>query len=95
MINLCIYVLDLNHRYVRLGNPISGGGEGDDILSLFRGFLNPIQVIRLSKKSLRSDFQWIPPQSKIIVAGGDGSVSAVLSAIANSKKKVFKLFKEC
>ncbi|XP_077292489.1 diacylglycerol kinase epsilon [Arctopsyche grandis] len=68
---------------ILVGNPISGGGTGDEVLSLFRGLLNPIQVVRLSKKGLQSALNWIPSSARIIVAGGDGTVSAVVSTITN------------
>lgn len=63
----------------------SGSNEGDQIMSLFRGVLNPAQVIDIGKKKPEAALEWcvllksIP--SKILVAGGDGTIGWILNTI--------------
>jgi diacylglycerol kinase (ATP) len=70
-------------------NPKSGNGEGEIVLKQFRRTLNPIQVIDLSRMSPDIGLRWcrlmadsqVAAKVRVIVAGGDGSVSWILSAI--------------
>lgn len=71
-------------------NPKSGGQVGEEVLSDFRGYLNPIQVVILGRSGLRSMLRWIPSSARILVAGGDGSVSAVLTTITDAGINVRK-----
>ena len=54
-------------------------------MSLFRGVLNPAQVIDIGKKKPEAALEWcvllksIP--SKILVAGGDGTIGWILNTI--------------
>lgn len=73
-----------------LANCKSGSKEGECILSKFRGFLNPVQVIDLGRKApeialelcvLLDKFK-SKIETKILVAGGDGTVGWVLNTIA-------------
>ena len=74
-------------------NKKSGNAEGDQILTIFRTILNPLQVIDLSETSIESGLQWCQLLSKsfkeinvrILVAAGDGTVGWVLDTIQKLK----------
>lgn len=74
---------------VVIANRKSGNNEGDLILRAFRGILNPAQVIDLADLPPESGLNWaqlIPHhRCKVLVAGGDGTVGWVLSAIDKLK----------
>jgi len=68
-------------------NSESGGNQGKRIISMLRKLLNPIQVYDLKKKNADPfkclmKFTCFLPNLKILVAGGDGTVSWILSLIA-------------
>lgn len=54
------------------------------MLSEFRKYLNPVQVIDLSDRKPAAALQWCvllaPKVIRILVAGGDGTISWVLTA---------------
>lgn len=64
-----------------IANRKSGSNRSDEILSLFRGLLNPIQVIDVSVTSPESVVRWLPEKCRVLVAGGDGTVAWVLNAL--------------
>ncbi|CAG2163150.1 unnamed protein product [Oppiella nova] len=74
-------------------NRKSGNNEGDQILTIFRTILNPLQVIDISETSLESGLEWCQLLSKsfkeisvrILVAAGDGTVGWVLDTILKLK----------
>lgn len=69
---------------VIVGNRKSGNNDGEMVLSEFRRYLNPAQIMDLSERPPAVILQWsifIAPQLvKMIVAGGDGTVAWILSA---------------
>lgn len=68
-----------------IANIKSGSSTGLDIISLFRGLLNPLQVMELSSHGPSDSLKWAiklqPATSRILVAGGDGTVGWVLNTI--------------
>ncbi|KAJ0177210.1 hypothetical protein K1T71_007219 [Dendrolimus kikuchii] len=64
-----------------LANRKSGSNRGDEVLSLFRGLLNPIQVVDISTTKPESVVRWLPNKCRILVAGGDGTVAWVLNSL--------------
>ncbi|XP_050512188.1 diacylglycerol kinase epsilon isoform X1 [Diabrotica virgifera virgifera] len=68
---------------VVVANKKSGNGDGALVLSEFRKYLNPVQVIDLSERKPPAALQWCvllsPKTVNILVAGGDGTVSWMLS----------------
>lgn len=80
---------DLWTPLVVIANRKSGNNDGDLILRAFRGILNPAQVIDLADLPPESGLEWahlIPHHKcKVLVAGGDGTVGWVLSAIEKLK----------
>ncbi|XP_031352695.1 diacylglycerol kinase epsilon isoform X2 [Photinus pyralis] len=69
---------------VVVANRKSGNNDGEMVLSEFRRYLNPAQVMDLSERPPAVILQWsilIAPQPvKMMVAGGDGTVAWILSA---------------
>ncbi|GBP41964.1 Diacylglycerol kinase epsilon [Eumeta japonica] len=65
-----------------LANRKSGSNRSDEVLSIFRGILNPIQVVDIGSVSPERVSQWLPGRCRVLVAGGDGTVSWVLNALA-------------
>ncbi|XP_072932000.1 diacylglycerol kinase epsilon-like [Epargyreus clarus] len=63
-------------------NRKSGSNRTDEILSLFRGLLNPIQVIDMSVCPPESASRWLPARCRVLVGGGDGSAAWLLGALA-------------
>ncbi|XP_063229561.1 diacylglycerol kinase epsilon [Bacillus rossius redtenbacheri] len=70
-----------------LANRKSGSGDGERVLSRFRGQLNPAQVVDLADRPPEAALEWCTllgdVQTTILVAGGDGTVGWVLTAIHN------------
>lgn len=66
-----------------LANRKSGNKDGDLILSEFRRHLNPVQVVDLADRKPASALQWCillaNRKLKVLVGGGDGTVSWVLT----------------
>ncbi|XP_047517010.1 diacylglycerol kinase epsilon [Pieris napi] len=62
-------------------NRKSGSNRSDEVLSLFRGLLNPLQVIDISRTAPDVVVRWLPPKCRVLVAGGDGTVGWVLNAL--------------
>ncbi|XP_049869271.1 diacylglycerol kinase epsilon [Pectinophora gossypiella] len=62
-------------------NRKSGSNRSDEVLSLFRGLLNPIQVVDLSSTTPESVVRWLPPRCRILAAGGDGTVAWILNSL--------------
>ncbi|VDK62649.1 unnamed protein product [Onchocerca ochengi] len=73
-------------------NPKSGGAEGFAILRTFRKLLHPVQVINIQQIGIGTALRWINmyPEidCRIIVAGGDGTVSLALDAINELQRKL-------
>lgn len=72
-------------------NSKSGDNTAAEVLSAFRGILNPIQVFELNsggpKNALNLVAKLSPVQCRILVAGGDGSVGWVLNVISSQLKR--------
>lgn len=64
-------------------NRKSGNKDGDTMLSEFRKYLNPVQIIDLAERKPTAALQWcilLPhKQLRILVGGGDGTVAWVLT----------------
>ncbi|XP_019880958.1 diacylglycerol kinase epsilon [Aethina tumida] len=67
-----------------IGNKKSGNSDGATVLSEFRKYLNPVQVIDLSERKPPAALQWCvllaPRPVKFLVAGGDGTIAWVLTS---------------
>ncbi|KAG7302663.1 hypothetical protein JYU34_012614 [Plutella xylostella] len=63
-------------------NRKSGGNQSDEVLSLFRGLLNPIQVVDMNATSPESVVRWLPARARALAAGGDGTVAWLLHALS-------------
>lgn len=67
-----------------VANKKSGNSDGALVLSEFRKFLNPAQVIDLTSRKPPAALQWCvllaPKVARILVAGGDGTISWVLTS---------------
>ncbi|CAJ0571108.1 unnamed protein product, partial [Mesorhabditis spiculigera] len=68
-----------------LVNPKSGSGAGIKVASAFRLFLHPIQVIDVTKSHMKAVLRWLDErpdiEARILIAGGDGTISFVLNDI--------------
>ncbi|XP_022916830.1 diacylglycerol kinase epsilon [Onthophagus taurus] len=68
-----------------VANRKSGNNDGDAVLSEFRKILNPAQVLDLAERPPAAALQWsilvAPKPIRLLVAGGDGTVSWLLSSI--------------
>ncbi|CAG9857296.1 unnamed protein product [Phyllotreta striolata] len=68
---------------VVVANRKSGNGDGAALLSEFRKYLNPIQVIDLSERKPPVALQWCillaPKPVTILIGGGDGTIAWVLT----------------
>ncbi|KAK9888013.1 hypothetical protein WA026_000297 [Henosepilachna vigintioctopunctata] len=66
-----------------IANKKSGNNDGGLVLSEFRKYLNPVQVIDLNDRKPAAALQWCvtmaPKQLRILVAGGDGTINWVLT----------------
>ncbi|XP_046406232.1 diacylglycerol kinase epsilon, partial [Ischnura elegans] len=75
-----------------LANRKSGNNDGERIMSLFRRFLNPAQVVDLCGCTPVAALQWCSllgsVKAQVLVAGGDGTVGWVLNAIDSLQLKV-------
>ncbi|KAL3982515.1 Diacylglycerol kinase accessory domain family protein [Acanthocheilonema viteae] len=73
-------------------NPKSGGAEGFAALQTFRKLLHPVQVINIRQIGIGTALRWINmyPEidCRIIIAGGDGTVSLALDAISEFQRKL-------
>ncbi|KAF0301513.1 Diacylglycerol kinase epsilon [Amphibalanus amphitrite] len=72
-----------------LGNRKSGSTDAEQVLSAFRRYLNPAQVVDLGDQRPEDGLEWChlvgPERCRVLVAGGDGTVDWVLNAIENLK----------
>ncbi|XP_044272407.1 diacylglycerol kinase epsilon isoform X2 [Tribolium madens] len=68
---------------VVVANKKSGNSDGALLLSEFRKYLNPVQVIDLSDRKPPAALQWAvllaPKEIRVLVGGGDGTVAWVLT----------------
>nr|CAI5817275.1 unnamed protein product [Callosobruchus analis] len=69
---------------VVIANKKSGNTDGALVLSEFRKYLNPVQVIDLDERKPPAALQWCvllaPKIAQILVAGGDGTIAWVLTS---------------
>ncbi|XP_019758983.1 diacylglycerol kinase epsilon isoform X2 [Dendroctonus ponderosae] len=69
---------------VVVANKKSGNSDGALVLSEFRKYLNPAQVIDLTNRKPPAALQWCvllaPKVVRVLVAGGDGTISWVLTS---------------
>lgn len=67
----------------------SGSSLAEDILSHYRGILNPLQVIELTRRGPEMVIKWLerlkPFQCRILIAGGDGTVGWIMNTIFERK----------
>ncbi|XP_026475821.1 diacylglycerol kinase epsilon-like [Ctenocephalides felis] len=75
-----------------IANKKSGSSDAEEILSLFRFILNPIQVMIIGKNRTPAQaLHWVklvaPNVCRILIAGGDGTVAWVLNTIREMKLK--------
>lgn len=72
-----------------VANRKSGNNDGAEILSLFRRFLNPAQVVDLADRDPVAALEWCrllgKNPCKVLVAGGDGTIAWLLNAIHKLK----------
>ncbi|KAF5293600.1 hypothetical protein FQA39_LY03085 [Lamprigera yunnana] len=70
---------------VIVGNKKSGNNDGELVLSEFKRYLNPAQVMDLSECSPIVVLQWsillAPKLLRMLIAGGDGTIAWILSSI--------------
>ncbi|EDW79787.1 uncharacterized protein Dwil_GK17833 [Drosophila willistoni] len=68
-----------------IANTKSGSSTGANVLSLLRGYLNPLQVMELGSRGPQDALQWVaktsPRPCRILVAGGDGTIGWVMNTI--------------
>ncbi|KAI4494193.1 hypothetical protein M0802_009062 [Mischocyttarus mexicanus] len=68
-----------------VGNRKSGNNDGEEILSLFRGLLNPAQVMDLAEQDPTAILTWCRllenTPCTVLVAGGDGTIAWLLNII--------------
>ncbi|KRT80304.1 C1 domain containing protein [Oryctes borbonicus] len=68
-----------------VANRKSGNNDGGIVLSEFRKYLNPVQVLDLAERTPAAALQWsvlvAPKPIKLLIAGGDGTVSWILSSV--------------
>ncbi|XP_058157876.1 LOW QUALITY PROTEIN: diacylglycerol kinase theta [Dasypus novemcinctus] len=69
-------------------NPKSGGLKGRDLLCSFRKLLNPHQVFELTNGGPLPGFHVFSrvPRFRVLVCGGDGTVSWVLAALEETRR---------
>ncbi|CAG9584645.1 unnamed protein product [Danaus chrysippus] len=67
--------------FIIFANRKSGSNRSDEVLSLFRGLLNPLQIIDIGSMPPEKAVKWLPERCRIIVAGGDGTVAWVLNTL--------------
>lgn len=75
-----------------IANTKSGSSTGANVISLLRGFLHPLQVMELSNCGPQEALQWVaktsPKSCRVLIAGGDGTISWVLNTIYRLNIKV-------
>ncbi|KAF7402446.1 hypothetical protein HZH66_004713 [Vespula vulgaris] len=68
-----------------VGNRKSGNNDSEEILSLFRGLLNPAQVMDLAEQDPTTVLTWCrllgDTPCTVLVAGGDGTIAWLLNII--------------
>ncbi|XP_047347530.1 diacylglycerol kinase epsilon-like isoform X1 [Vespa velutina] len=68
-----------------VGNRKSGNNDSEEILSLFRGLLNPAQVMDLAEQDPTAILTWCrllgDTLCTVLVAGGDGTIAWLLNII--------------
>ncbi|KAL4712319.1 hypothetical protein ACJJTC_004081 [Scirpophaga incertulas] len=64
-----------------LANSKSGSNRCDEVLSLFRGLLNPIQVLDISTTAPHRIVRWLPSRCRLLAVGGDGTVAWILNTL--------------
>lgn len=83
------------HPLIVMANPLSGGKDGQSILSSFRKLLNPVQVLDLSEMGPESGLEicrFLPDHTcRVLACGGDGTVGWILSAIDKADLPVSQL----
>ncbi len=68
-------------------NSKSGGHKGDEILHSFYRYLNPLQVVDLVNEGIESINKFRDlPRWRLVIAGGDGTVSWVLNYVYGAMK---------
>lgn len=64
-------------------NRKSGNKDGEIVLSEFRKYLNPVQVVDLAERKPAAALQWCVLLShkkiRVLVGGGDGTIAWVLT----------------
>ncbi|XP_047347534.1 diacylglycerol kinase epsilon-like isoform X2 [Vespa velutina] len=74
----------LLHHWIK-GNRKSGNNDSEEILSLFRGLLNPAQVMDLAEQDPTAILTWCrllgDTLCTVLVAGGDGTIAWLLNII--------------
>lgn len=82
-----------------VANRRSGNNDGDAILSEFRRILNPAQVIDLADRPPAAALQWsvlcAPKPIRLLVAGGDGTVSWLLTTSHKMDLEVYANYLTC
>lgn len=74
---------------ILVANMKSGSSLAEDILSHYRGILNPLQVIELNRRGPDMVVKWLerlkPFKCRILIAGGDGTVGWIMNTIFERK----------
>lgn len=74
---------------ILVANMKSGSSLAEDILSHFRGILNPLQVIELTRRGPEMVVKWLerlkPFQCRLLIAGGDGTVGWIMNTVFERK----------
>lgn len=85
MIPHCTVLIGSVLSYIFLANRVSGNSDGDTVLSEFRRYLNPAQVLDLAERPPAAALQWAvlvaPEKINVLAAGGDGTVAWMLSTV--------------
>jgi diacylglycerol kinase (ATP) len=71
-----------------IANINSGSAEAEEVATMFRRILNPIQVVSLSSRGPAEALEIVklsPVKCRVLVCGGDGSTSWVLNTINEMK----------
>lgn len=73
-------------------NPKSGGADGFTTLQEFRQQLHPVQVINIEQIGIGTALRWVSMSQEIdcrvIIAGGDGTISLALDAISELEREL-------
>lgn len=74
---------------ILVANMKAGSSLAEDILSHYRGILNPLQVIELTRRGPEMVVKWLerlrPVKCRILIAGGDGTVGWIMNTIFEKK----------